>query len=152
MPERGLPPRFLYTVQDNETEDAMNIDFYVQRDGEASARESVRMHFRNYLEGLTNQKSHISTRDYRPKFVDSLLAMARFLGETETTALVGEVRETLWKRVGNAGLDNAFLRPFLEYSARVQFMGVSKVLDALRAYPLDVQEDTVVQDGLQISQ
>jgi hypothetical protein len=74
--------------------------------------------------------------------------MARFLGETETTALVGEVRETLWKRVGNAGLDNAFLRPFLEYSARVEFMGVSKVLDALTAYPLDVEKDTAAHDGL----
>lgn len=118
----------------------MNIDFYVQRDGEESARETVKLHFRNYLEALTNQKSHASTRDFRSKFVDSLKAMANFLGDEEAKALTTEVRDTVMVRLNKAGqVPGAFVHA-LNHAVRCAYASIQDTLEVLRAYPLDAEK------------
>jgi hypothetical protein len=114
----------------------MNIDFYVQRDGAESAHESVRMQFRNYLEALTNPKSHASTREYRSSFVDSLQMMATFLGTDVAQELIVAGRDSLMDRAERAKQEPGVFVQALNHAVRCA-VSVPMTLEMLREYPLD---------------
>ena len=119
----------------------MNINFYLERDGEDGAKETVKMHFRNYLEALTNPKAHASTRDYRSKFVDSLLTMATFLGEAVSRELTVAVRDAAMDRAARANQEPGAFVQSLNHAVRCGFP-TDKTLEMLREYPLDREKET----------
>ena len=117
----------------------MNIEFYIQRDGEESARESVKMQFRNYLEALTNPKSHASTREYRSSFVDSLQTMATFLGTDVTQKLIVAARDAVMDRAERAKQEPGVFVQALNHAVRCA-ASVPVTLEMLREYPLDKEK------------
>lgn len=58
------------------------IQFYLNRDGEVSAKETVARNFAIYYRCLRDLKHYYSNRDMRSGIVDDLLAMLRFAGAT----------------------------------------------------------------------
>lgn len=112
----------------------MNIDFYVERDGDVSARDTIAAQFQNYLEGLSNPKSHASLREFRGKFVDSLQAMAAFLGENRAGELLVKVAKATAERAsGNP-------TPHVQQLGNVlppANHSVHAALEELRKHPLD---------------
>lgn len=118
----------------------MNIDFYVQRDGLDSTRETVRMQFRNYLEALTNPKSHASTREYRSVFVDSLKMMVEFIGAYESYELVKAVRDMLMERAERSKQEPSVFVQALNHAVRCA-MPAMTTIEMLREYPLDKEKE-----------
>jgi len=112
----------------------MNIAFYLHRDGEASARDSIRMQFENYLASVVNPKSHGSQREFRELFASSLRDMAVFLGDGVAKEFILKACTLAKKRA----TDKMAIRHALNFEAIVASHAAAvDIIEALRTHPSD---------------
>jgi hypothetical protein len=122
-----------------------SIQFYLDRDGEASARETVRMQLEVAVRAILNAQSHASQRDYRPLFIADAMEYCKFIGTAVATPVLTEIATKVAEKVSKmSAQDHArhmpFLRQFEEALDDAQGMGgtAMDVLSTVSAtYPLD---------------
>ena len=123
----------------------MNIEFYVQRDGEESAKQTIELHFKSYLEALTSPKSHGSTREYRSRFLDSLISMAEFLGNSTALELIAKVRNDVMDKALRSGMASHPFVTTLNHAVGCAYPSAAETLEVLRPYPLDTAKEQSTQ-------
>ncbi len=104
--------------------ESQRIAFYLQRDGEASAKETVARNFAIYYRCLMDLKHYYSNRDMRSGIVDDLLEMLRFVGGPLVKASLVALK---------VAHEDEHLSP--------------EGLEALRIHPKDLEEKEEVANG-----
>lgn len=117
------------------------IQFYIDRDGEDSARESIRMQLAVSIRSLINPQVHASTREYRKRFVDDAKEMARFIKNDEACNILKEVLAKAEEKLAKLGAKDAALHaPFiaqLRDAISVTPNFAHGVISKLSQHPLD---------------
>jgi hypothetical protein len=134
------------------------IKFYVERDGEASARESILMQFEVSLRALLSAQSHATTREYRPRFLEEAILMCEFLGHDVAMQILQSVLQKVSLKVAKMDdKDAARTAPFVKQlqtavdAVAQNGQHACAALKAIQQHPLDAPKKSDVHKQLVIA-
>lgn len=134
------------------------IKFYIDRDGEVSARESILMQFEVTLRALLNGQSHATTREFRPLFVEDAIAMCEFLGNDVASSVLLPVLQKVNEKSHKLSKEDAARTvPFIQQlnlAVDDTVLDGSYVIDEalkrIRSHPLDGPKSNGTQKRISI--
>jgi hypothetical protein len=134
------------------------IKFYLERDGEESARQSIQMQFEVATRALLNAQSHATAREYRPRFVEDARKMAEFLGHSAALKVMLSVMENVSEKIVKMAEKDALKATpyFKHFQAALNAVlnagaDACAVFDGIRNHPLDIPKVEIAHKQLTVS-